>query len=127
MPGQREHPPFLGLLGVGSQFTRLRFWAGHLPLNMVGFLLGPIVPFARALIGQFAAGVVGDLGNGSAAFGATDGTNGHPGRPKIDFQKTCSIPYNKAASAFTPRRNSDGSTAANPICKPSRRFQRMAQ
>jgi len=45
----------------------------------------------------------------------------------VHGRRARSVPYNKAATAFTPRRSSDGPTAAKPTCKPSCRFQRMAQ
>lgn len=58
-------PSFFGLLGPSGQFAWLQFWTGHLPLNEIGFLFGPIVRFASALIGQFTAGVMDELGHGT--------------------------------------------------------------
>ena len=75
-PTDPRIPPFLGLLGAGCEFARLQFGADYLPLDEVGFLLGPIVLFARAVIGQFTAGVIGDLGHSTAALGAADWANG---------------------------------------------------
>lgn len=69
-------PAFLCLLCACGQFGGLDVWADDLAMDDILFVLRPIVLLAGALIGQFAAGVIGDLGKGTVTFGATDRANG---------------------------------------------------
>lgn len=69
-------PTLFGLFCPHGQFAGRHGRADDLPVDDIGFVLGPIVLLAGALVGQFAARVVGDLRNGAMAFGAADRANG---------------------------------------------------
>lgn len=69
-------PTLFGLFHSRRQFVGLHGRADDLPVDDIGFVLGPIVLLASALVGQFAAGVVGDLRDGAVAFGTADRADG---------------------------------------------------
>lgn len=75
-PAHAGIPAFLCLLCACGKFGGLHVWADDLAMDDILFVLRPIVLLAGALIDQFAAGVVGDLGKGTVTFGATDRANG---------------------------------------------------
>ena len=69
-------PTLLGLFRAGGKFARRHGGTDDLPFDDIPFVLRPIVLFAGALVGQFAARVVGDLRDGAMAFGPADRANG---------------------------------------------------
>ena len=71
-PAHASVPTPFGLFGTGGQFARRHLRSDDLPLDHILLVFGPVVLLARAIVGQFASRVVGDLGNGTVPFGPAD-------------------------------------------------------
>jgi hypothetical protein len=71
-PADASVPTLFGLLGAGGQFARRHLRSEDLPLDHILLVPGPVVLLARAIVGQFASRVIGNLGNGTVSFGPAD-------------------------------------------------------
>jgi hypothetical protein len=75
-PAHAGVPALLRPFGAGGKFAGRHGGADDLRFDDIRFVPGPIVLFAGALIGQFAACVVGNLRNGAVAFCPADRADG---------------------------------------------------
>ena len=69
-------PTLFSLFCADGQFAGRHVRSEDLPFDHILLVLGPVVLLASAVVVQFAARVVGNLGNGTVSFGPADWSDG---------------------------------------------------